>query len=169
MKIRIVGGPGSGKTTIAKKLAKKYSLKLISTDEIRFASKKDFSKSRSVKEKTKIMNSLLKKYENWIIEGSSFSAYSWKSVTRADFVFIMKKPLIVDLYYILRRSFRHRFALDKNGWDESFFAFIGLFRWAFNFRFKSLLKLLNKLKSEKINYVEINKIKKIEFYLESNK
>ena len=63
MKILIIGLPGSGKTTLAKKLVKKLKAKWLNADEIR---KKyddwDFS-NKGILRQSKRMSDLFKKYE----------------------------------------------------------------------------------------------------------
>lgn len=99
-KIAIIGGPGTGKTTLSHFLAKQYFLPLYHIDEIKY------SQNWQRKNKEKVENTLLAitQKQKWIIEGNSKIALS-TILHKADFVIFLDFSLSSQLLGILKRFF----------------------------------------------------------------
>ncbi|NLZ54749.1 MAG: DNA topology modulation protein FlaR, partial [Thermoanaerobacteraceae bacterium] len=84
MKIHIIGGSGSGKTTISQRLADKYNLPLLELDEI-YWNDGNYNIKRPKYERNRLLNSFLKN-DRWIIEGVY---YKWldDSFNDSDYIF----------------------------------------------------------------------------------
>lgn len=134
MRIRIVGGPGSGKTYLAKKLAKEWDFPFISTDDMHFTDDDiDFTKHRPKEERVKILEDWVRK-KSWIIEGTSISPWSELSFEKADLIIFLNVPRLKQVMRITKRSL-----FEKNRKKETFFGWLELIKWCWKWpeRFKS--------------------------------
>lgn len=102
VKIRIVGGAGSGKTTLAMQIAKKYKIPHYDLDDIFFADGRDYSKFREGDERDRLLLKILKK-RDWIIEGTYTKEWALPTFKQADKVIYISSPLIVREYRIAKR------------------------------------------------------------------
>lgn len=152
MKIRIVGGSGSGKTHLAKKLSKKLNISHLDTDELKWKSKKDYSVSRTREEKRILLNTFLKNYDSWIVEGATGSPWNWRTFVEADIIIILKAPLWREYSRVLKRSLRRFLGLEK-GRKERLKDILDLYRWVKKFRTENMPALLQKLDQENIKYI----------------
>lgn len=166
MKIRIFGGPGSGKTYISKKISEKYNIPHIETDNIRWKSKYSYTKARNNEEKEKILNDTLKKNKQWIIDGTTASDWSWKTFKTADKIIILKPNLKKDIERIIKRSTKRILRIDKNQRKETIKGFIGLIKWAKLFKKEVYPNTIKKLKQQKIRHKIFNTPSEAEKYLE---
>ena len=109
MKIYIIGPPGSGKTTLAKKLACKYNLDFYELDCIVHD---DVNKDKRTKEEiTTIFEEILKK-ESWIIEDVGRDIFS-KGLELSDVIYYIKIPKIRVYSRIFRRWFRQKLGREE--------------------------------------------------------
>lgn len=141
-RIFIIGGPGSGKTTIARKLSQQYKIPFIDMDKIFFQIEKD----RQIVNEEKDSQRIIQKFINddaWITEGVYFRL-NWMDpiVQKADKVFLLKTSKFVRDMRIIGRAIKQILTNDKNR--------------SANFEtIQSLLKLNKKFEQE--GYTEINK------------
>ncbi|MCM1187538.1 MAG: hypothetical protein NC251_07815 [Lachnoclostridium sp.] len=69
MKIRIIGGSGSGKTYLADKLSKEYHIEHYDLDDLQWDNKaEEYGVKRNPDERRAMLQEILNK-EDWIIEG----------------------------------------------------------------------------------------------------
>lgn len=104
-KIAIIGGPGTGKTTLSKKLSNILSISYFSIDNIKFY--KNWI-SKNIKDIDNDINNILNKNE-WIIEGNHLRNLK-KILSKADLVIFLDFPLHLQLLGIFKRFF---FSLNK--------------------------------------------------------
>jgi adenylate kinase family enzyme len=102
VKIRICGGAGSGKTTLAKHLSKKYRIPRYDLDEIFFADGSDYSKFRDEEERDRRIRKILKQ-KNWIIEGTYTKGWALPTFKEADKVIYISAPLFIRQYRVVKR------------------------------------------------------------------
>lgn len=87
MKIYIIGSPGSGKTTLSKKLEQKYKIKSYELDCLVHDDENNHIK-RSNKEIKKLFNKILKN-ESWIIEDVGRNKFA-KGLEECDIIYYLK-------------------------------------------------------------------------------
>ena len=110
VRILILGPPGSGKTTLGKKLAKSLNIPYYDTDDILWVEK--FSKKRDKPQcKTKIAK--ISNSQSWIIGGT---AKSWVSPAeeRATEILVLQTSFLKCCIRIPKR-----YLLRKGKYDES--------------------------------------------------
>lgn len=101
-KIYIVGAPGSGKTTLARKLSKKLNYPNFETDCIKWNHSTKLR--RPATERNNILNSILKN-NNWIIDGAQYKDWTNKIWSNCDIVILCNPCVILRVFYILKRHF----------------------------------------------------------------
>lgn len=99
-KIFIIGSPGAGKTTLAKRLSKKLGLPHYDLDEIRFPRP---NQKRSDKEALPFVDKLVQK-PSWIIEGV-YIAWLEKYLNEADQIIFLDTPYHVAFFRVILRFF----------------------------------------------------------------
>jgi len=139
--INIVGSPGSGKSTLSKKVSEELGFKIINFDEL-FDKLCDSGKVLNQIEKT------LCSEKDVIIDGTYTSLLSEKRLTNTDlFIFLSKNPIICFLR-VVKRSLTNS-NLFRN--EKLSFKIIKVI-FSFNLYYKK--KLLSKIPSEKIIFLK---------------
>lgn len=143
-KIRIVGGSGSGKSYLAKRLGKLTKIPVTHLDEYNY----DFSKNDRFDDKNKRSKEdflkLCRKAEakkSWIIDGGYFGRTK-KSLDDADIIIYLRPLTIVRLYNIWRRYFKRLF----KGQNEGFLNVLSLTRYFFSSIYKWDVKRYKQIK-----------------------
>lgn len=143
-KIFIIGGPGSGKTYLAKKLSEKLKIKHYDLDNIFWKRKYDIK--RDEKEKIRLINKILKTKKG-IIEGVYTSEWIRKLYKKTDLVILLDIKLPRLIFRILKRLFK-----DKEN-KRNLKGTLGLIKFAKRYRSKKFdkghqkhLELINKHK-----------------------
>lgn len=142
-KIVIIGGPGTGKTTLAKDLSSILKIDFYSLDEIRF--KKDWQPRKKSDINKKI--SYIFSQKKWIIEGNHFQNLEI-ILDQCDLVIFLDFHLSLQLFGIFKRFFTNL----KNSKSKKYKS-----RIRFSFLLKTLL--YNVRKKPKIIDLLMNKHK----------
>ncbi|MBR5941758.1 MAG: AAA family ATPase [Clostridia bacterium] len=128
MKIRIIGGPGSGKTFLAEKLSKEYGIPHYDLDDIQWDNASDhYGKKRDPHEREALLNDIPKR-DGWIIEGVYY-AWCKQSFDDADIIYLLSVPRCKYRCRIIRRYFRRKLGMEK-GKKESVKSVRALLKWA---------------------------------------
>ena len=125
-KLHIIGGPGSGKSYIARRLSEKYRLPRHDLDDIFWdRSHADYIRSGD-EARQRNLESILAN-EAWIIEGVY---YKWleKSFEGADKIIVLNAPVLLRQWRILRRYLGYKLSRSHEK-NETFANLIELMSW----------------------------------------
>ena len=161
-RIAIIGSPGAGKSTLARKLGRKLKIQVVHLDR-NFWLPGWKQKPRSVR--IGILQDCVRKRQ-WIIEGT-YLDLSEPRLDAADAIIFLDIPFFICLYRIIKRHFqcqgRHRHDL-KEGCPDKLTLKCILKVLAFPIRGRIMLKFkLRKYKSKQI--IRLRSTKEVEAFL----
>lgn len=153
MKIYIVGPPGSGKTTLAKKLSKEMNIPYYELDLIVF-NDNDNHKRRSDKEINKMFNKIIKNGD-WIIEDVGRSKFE-KAFSECNKIYYLKLTRWQVAKRITRRWYNQKMGLEDYNYPPTFNQLFDFFKVA-NSYFKKEKKKLDLLKEyqDKVTFLTL--------------
>jgi len=100
-KISIIGGPGTGKTTLSNILSKKYNLPVTHLDGIHHLNN---WKIRDKSERDQIILDIIKK-EKWVIDGTYHNTLKIR-LEKSDFIIWLDYSTFAQLNGVLKRYFK---------------------------------------------------------------
>ncbi|AZN42727.1 AAA family ATPase [Paenibacillus albus] len=138
MKIRIVGGCGSGKTYIARQLAKRYGIPHVQTDNLVWDRSDDTKYPEATRDR--MLNEIVGQ-SSWIIEGVH---HKWGTIryAEADYIFIIRAPLAVQNLRTLKRFVKTRLGLEACNYKQSLSNLREMFGWNRNFERDNMVNIL---------------------------
>lgn len=146
MKIYIIGPVGSGKTTLARELSKKYNIQYYELDKIVWDDATNTKRNK--KEIKKLFNNILKK-DNWIIEDVGRDIFKL-GIEVSDIVYYIKHSKVKLYYRCIKRYIKQKIGLEEYNYKPSIKGLIDMFKW------------VNKdLASDKLEYIKNNSKKYI--------
>lgn len=110
-RIYIIGGLGSGKSFLAKKLSEKTGVEHFDLDRIVF--KEQSFEERGESERGILFESILKQ-ENWIVEGTFTESWIVKGLEASSQIIYMTTPPLVRLYRFILRIFGQGISHQNN-------------------------------------------------------
>jgi len=110
-KILIVGAIGSGKTTLASKLSKRFKIKNYELDNIAYKRRQTYEKYKP-KERDKKAKSILKK-KRWIMEGFYYRSWTHPIYRKADIVIILNIKTSLSKRRVIRRFIKRKLSPRK--------------------------------------------------------
>ncbi len=127
MKIHIIGGPGSGKTTLAKQLSESLGIPRFDLDDLQWDNASAYGTKRDPKERDAMLAAILKR-DDWIIEGVYY-AWCGQCFADADQIRLLHVPRRVYRRRIIRRFLRRKLGLEP-GKRETLKSLSALLKWA---------------------------------------
>lgn len=150
MKILIVGTVGTGKTTLAKKLSKKYNIKYYEIDSIIHDDNKCGIK-RSLQEQKSIIQDI-NKQEDWIIEGTlRKNLYYLLEIT--DRIIYLDVPKRIRNIRILTRYIKQKLKIEKANYKPTIKILKQMYKWSNEYE-KDRKKFENTLDEYKEKFIE---------------
>ena len=131
MKIYIIGPIGSGKTTLSKKLSKKYKIKTYELDCLVYDDEID-----------KLFNKILNS-KSWIIEDVGRDRFN-KGLIECDRIYYLKISKFRVYLRVMKRWFKQRIGVEKYNYPPTLFQFFDMIRVAREY-YKKEYKKLEKL------------------------
>lgn len=159
MKIYIMGSTASGKTTLARKLSKKYNIDYYELDKVVYDDDNGHVK-RSDKEIQKLFDKILKK-DNWIIEDVGRSKFE-KGRILSDKIYYIKISKLTILKRVISRWIKQRLKLEEYNYPPTFINLIDMLKITISYFKKesSKLETLEQHK-KKVVFLDKKKMKKI--------
>jgi adenylate kinase family enzyme len=118
-RIHIIGGPGSGKTTLARQLAAKHGFPHVELDTL-FWDNADggYAVRRDPKERDRRL-ALFVEGESWVVEGV-YWGWCQPSFERADQIILLDMPTWIRQWRLGLRFIKRRMGLEKSTKKETF-------------------------------------------------
>ena len=136
-RIHIVGGPGSGKSVTAAKLAESCGIPSIDLDRLFWHQASDRYGVKAPPEERDVALKRILAQPTWIIEGV-YHRWVRRCFEQADVVLIMNTPVWLRHWRILVRFLKRRLGLEKSK-HESISDLVGLLRWNHSYDGDTLL------------------------------
>lgn len=153
MKIHIVGGPGSGKSFLAKKLSRELGIPHYDLDDIQWANESGYEKKRDTGERDALLEQILQR-DDWIMEGVYY-AWCGRCFEDADRIYLLTVPRRVYRYRILRRFLRRKLGLEP-GKKEALSSLSALLKWADKYQRVNLAEIRKLLEAYPEKVMELS-------------
>ena len=148
-RLYVCGGPGSGKTTYAKQLAKQLNVPCFDLDEFKWINRPDvFNLERPKEERIALLNKAMTENKDWILEGVYYQGWILPVIDQADKVIVLMPPLWVRQWRIIKRSFRRMLHIDPKKHRENPFALWKLLAWSREYEMKYLPQLIDTVRQK---------------------
>lgn len=151
MKIHIIGGPVSGKSSIARALAAEFGLPVLELDNIHWDHDAHGYGTPAPPEKRDAALADFLKQPAWVVEGV-YHRWVGPSFAQADHILVLNPPLWLRQIRIARRSLRRKLGLEP-GKKESFQNIRDLLKWSQGFDADNLARALAMLEENQWAYV----------------
>lgn len=126
MRIHLIGGPGTGKSYISKKLSQKYNLHIIDLDNIEW--KDNYNDKNPINKRISKLKRELEQ-DNIIIEGVYFEWIN-SSLEKCDYIFYLNVNYYIQIIRIIKRSVFRKLGIYKTTKKESLKSIFSLLRWS---------------------------------------
>lgn len=167
-KIHIIGSVGSGKTTLANRLAGELNYPYFELDQLVWSRKcmnKDIR--RTPEESEKLLNSLISA-DAWIVEGVHIDEWTFKSFEESEIIIFLDINYYVRVYRIIKRYIKQKLGMENSNYKPTFKLLIKMFEWNRMFEDNKQLNL-NRLENYKDKLFIIKNNKELEVVVKNLK
>jgi adenylate kinase family enzyme len=144
MKIYIIGSVGSGKTTLARKIAEKTGVAAYELDNVVWERHSEGDRRRTPSERDAVLQDILKT-DAWIIEGAQYVDWVLPAMQRADRILFLDPPNRIRKYRILKRFVRQELRLEKANYRPTLHILRRMFEWNAQFQTQGRQQVLHDL------------------------
>lgn len=127
MKIYIVGSVGSGKTTLAREVAKKLQIPHFETDNFVWARDPEGDIRNEIEVRDQLLQAAIKN-ENWVIEGVHID-WTDAGLQEADQIIFLDLAAAKRIQRITKRYIRQLLGIEKANYKPTFSIFCRMFQW----------------------------------------
>lgn len=167
MRIFILGGPGSGKTTAAKFISSKYQVPFFELDKLFYDREKGEYQNGHEAAREEIIDTFINK-SSWISEGVYKQDWLDKVLERTDYVFILKVPKAIRNLRTTIRTIRQMFGLE--GYRPASLKLIFyFFKLNAEFEQERYMEIDQRLSRLRIEPVIVRSIQDIDNWLDQNR
>jgi adenylate kinase family enzyme len=165
MKIHIIGGTGSGKTTFSKKLASIYNLNIYELDDYYWLSETGYTKKASLEHMQNVYAKIIKK-DNYITEGCYYECIDGL-LESADKIIFLNPSFFLRKIRIYNRFIKTRVGIYKTKRKPTLKSVLSLIKQAKKF-YPTYVKLVEvKLKAYEDRATVLKSKKAIKNYLKN--
>ncbi|WP_249978554.1 hypothetical protein [Vreelandella olivaria] len=151
MKIHIIGGPGSGKTYIARHLAERYDIPILDLDDIFWDHEiKDYASRADPIQRDAALRRFIQK-DSWIVEGA-YDRWPTQSFQSADWIFVLNPPLWLRQLRIFRRFLKRKIGFDRSR-KETIRGQIELMAWNKKYDRDNLIRAQFQLRDLSLSFI----------------
>ena len=143
-RIHVIGAPGSGKTTYARRLAAARKLPLCHLDEIFHDNSGTTPRKRTESERTE-MAAEFAQGKDWISEGASFSDWVNPILKRATEIHIVSPSRTIRIWRQIKRYIRRKIGIEQTTYCETLRGLWGGIKWTWNYDRDTLPVILKKI------------------------
>lgn len=127
-KIHIIGSVGSGKTTLAKKLSKTFSIPLYEIDNVVWKRDKSGDSRRTEEEREAYFTRILQT-DTWVVEGVHNEEWVAPSFEMAEVIIFLDTNYSVRTYRIIKRFILQKLRIEPSNYKPTLPIFFKMFKW----------------------------------------
>ena len=157
-KIYIIGGQGSGKTYLAKKLSEKLNIIHQDLDRIVYKGKNFLVKWNLEKRKERLEKILSRK--QWVLEGAYTSEWINSVIKKADLIVILDMNSLIARKRVISRYLKRK---EKDRFKDLLF----LLKSAKNYRKEKIPKIVELARKNKKRYIQLTTKKQINNFIKT--
>lgn len=158
-RIRIVGSVGSGKTTLARKLALQNGFDMYSLDDVVWTRNSEGDVRNSDELRDALLDDILLQ-PTWIIEGSHLG-WSMKTFEEADQILFLHPSLPVRIYRISHRFLQQKRGIEQASYTPTWRMFGRMFKWTYQYETLYKKQVRDMIKNSPKNAIEIRDGKEV--------
>ncbi|MFJ8260378.1 DNA topology modulation protein FlaR [Rummeliibacillus sp. NPDC094406] len=128
-KIHIIGPVGSGKTTIAKKIALINQCNHFELDNIVWIRSENGDIRRSENERDSILQQIIEN-QKWVIEGAHYQMWTSPSLKSADSIIYLEPSYFTRMYRINKRFIKQLLKIEQANYNPTFKMLRKMFEWS---------------------------------------
>ncbi len=167
MKIYIFGGPGSGKTTLAKKFSKEYHIPFFELDKLLYKVVNKRNEKIEEEKRKLIIKDFIKK-DNWITEGVYRQDWLNLILKESNYVFILIVPKHIRNWRTTARTIKRMFGIEKSYHESNIKLIFDFIKFNNEFERERYDEFTNRLKKLKIKPIIIYNYQDIKNILNKN-
>ncbi len=144
MRIHIIGGPGSGKSYMGRRLSELCGIQYHELDSIVWDNHPDqYGVKASIESRDANLKRILND-DSWIVEGTY---YKWlrESFALADKIFVLRPNVFLRHWRITKRFVKRKLGIEKSAYRETWNAYIKMLKWNHQFDSNNLAGALKML------------------------